>query len=375
MKVSFDLRTIYKKRKICSEYFESLTAEIIRTNIYNMMWSAIAGVFLLTFLILLTPYIMKDWEVTKEYYALYLIFFLFFAFSTVMLKCRINNYRLTQFICGLMYALLFVGFMFISIVPYPDSTQVYISLYIMIIPVLFITLPRTNTVLTILMAAGYIIAAYLCKPYDVACQDIFSVVAAVLFSRVLAYTVLFIRTEDFLIRKELKKEANIDMLTLLLNRKGGEYACREYIDLQEENHHYTVMMLDLDNFKAINDTYGHDKGDYVLKSFAAGLKKRLERQDVISRIGGDEFFILMKDVSNINKVKEKAEAIIKNSNRIGKEMNIPLGCSIGIVIVREANLSFESLYKMSDELLYEAKKKGKNTYSISEYTKESAPFI
>ncbi len=366
MRALFSLKEIFKRREIRSEYFSSLADEIIKINIYNMLWTSVAGIIILTSLIWLTPYIIKNWTVTREYFALYPVFCVFFILSSAMIKFKISNYKLAQGICALMYLLLFAVFALISIFPYPDNSQVYISLYIMILPVMFVTRTGINTALTLVMAIGFIAAAYIYKPYHVADDDIFSVVAAVMFSRVLAYMLIYIRTKNFIARNALLKEAHTDMLTSLLNRNGCEYYCREYM-MKMDKVNYTVMMLDLDNFKAVNDTYGHDKGDYVLKTFAAALKKRFKDRDVISRIGGDEFFLLIKNVSDKNEVVEKARSIIGIANDIGRQVGIPLGSSIGAVIFRGRKLNFEQLYKISDGFLYTAKSKGKNTYSISEY--------
>lgn len=106
-----------------------------------MMFTGIAGIVVLTALIFITPYIIIGWSATTEYYLLYPVFFLIFLiFSITAIKLKIANYYLIQSMCVAMYVLMFVGFILISVFPYPDNVQVYISLFTMTVPGLFLLL-------------------------------------------------------------------------------------------------------------------------------------------------------------------------------------------------------------------------------------------
>lgn len=128
-----------------------------------------------------------------------------------------------------------------------------------------------------------------------------------------------------------------------------------------------VLYLDLDNFKPINDQYGHEVGDEALKQVSARLIKILRKTDVLARIGGDEFVILIQDPENKQRLLDIADRIIASLREPihVRNFNCQLGVSIGIVVTRDNHESRDELLKAADLLMLEAKAKGKNCYSFS----------
>jgi diguanylate cyclase (GGDEF)-like protein len=128
-----------------------------------------------------------------------------------------------------------------------------------------------------------------------------------------------------------------------------------------------VMFIDLDGFKTINDTLGHDVGDRVLKDVADIFKSTLRKNDLYGRFGGDEFIVVSFGI----KKKENLEILIcKILNKVN-EISLPLpvkeqfGASIGVVSITPCkDTSTEQLLSEADELMYEIKRKGKNNYKI-----------
>lgn len=116
-------------------------------------------------------------------------------------------------------------------------------------------------------------------------------------------------------------------------------------------------MIDIDNFKVINDTYGHIYGDYVLKRVASTLKSNLRKNDVLGRYGGDEFFIILRDTSK-EEGYELMEHIRRKNPGIKWENNLIVTISGGVIEVGSDELI--NLLKKVDQLLYKAKSKNKN---------------
>ena len=128
----------------------------------------------------------------------------------------------------------------------------------------------------------------------------------------------------------------------------------------------SVFALDIDHFKEINDTYGHDIGDEVLKEFAMRVKRAIRKNDFLARIGGDEFVILIPELTEKTKVIEIADRI---QQCLGEEWiianeKIKITSSIGISFYNQFDLEEKTLFKNADLALYEAKKKGRNNYQI-----------
>ena len=163
----------------------------------------------------------------------------------------------------------------------------------------------------------------------------------------------------------LKKAAVTDPMTGLLNKASSQ----EEIDALCKKSIGALMMIDLDSFKPVNDIYGHDMGDKVLIRFAEIIRSAIRSTDLAGRMGGDEFIIFCKNISDESVVAEKAtyinEQIIKSAKELmGEDMNIPLGASIGCAFAPVEGKDFLTLFKKADKALYDVKQNGKHGYRI-----------
>lgn len=173
--------------------------------------------------------------------------------------------------------------------------------------------------------------------------------------------------------RDLTEEATTDHLTGLLNKAGAAKEFTSCCKTQDG----VFMMIDLDSFKLVNDLFGHDYGDEILKSFSRVIRTNLKAEDVAARIGGDEFAAFMtmageKEVAvftqNVNdEFLADAKAIL------GPEMNIPLGASVGAVAVPEFGTDYEELFKLADHVLYKVKQNGKHGYALHGSETEEKP--
>ena len=127
------------------------------------------------------------------------------------------------------------------------------------------------------------------------------------------------------------------------------------------------MFIDLDEFKAVNDTYGHNIGDNLLVDVSNRLHKSVRDIDIIARLGGDEFTVVLTNIQKQKDVVLIAEKIIKrlNENFIIDKHIIKIGVSIGISIYPEQAKDSDTLIKLSDNAMYMAKKSGKNCVILS----------
>lgn len=167
--------------------------------------------------------------------------------------------------------------------------------------------------------------------------------------------------------KELEKLATCDVVTKLPNRLYFQDIVYDMFQRAKLNKKIVaIMFLDLDGFKSINDTLGHDAGDEILKMIAARLKSSIRASDTVARVGGDEFAIAIGDITDVDHVKEIAKIIIKEVNEYCpyKDKRCHVGVSIGISFYPEHGDSIEELMIRADKAMYEIKKMGKNNYSI-----------
>lgn len=162
-------------------------------------------------------------------------------------------------------------------------------------------------------------------------------------------------------KKELEDKADTDLLTGLNNKLATERKIKDYM-AQNPSKQSMMFILDIDNFKKINDTMGHAFGDEVLRSLGIQIGAIFRASDIIGRVGGDEFMVFLKDIPNdeaILKEAKKVEAFFK-SFQAGEYVKYKATASIGVAIFPQEGNDFETLYKAADQGLYKAKKRGKN---------------
>lgn len=159
----------------------------------------------------------------------------------------------------------------------------------------------------------------------------------------------------------LREEAETDLLTGLSNKLATERKIREYI---EEYPKSLAMMfvLDIDNFKKINDTMGHAFGDEVLRSLGKSISSVFRVTDIIGRTGGDEFTIFLKFLNDDGNTQKEAEKLVNffKDFTIGEYVKYSATASIGVAVFPAHGSDFETLYKSADKALYKAKQRGKN---------------
>lgn len=160
---------------------------------------------------------------------------------------------------------------------------------------------------------------------------------------------------------DIKSKSQTDALTGLWNRTYTDKAVNEYIGQGVKG---GLFMIDMDNFKSINDTYGHIEGDNALKMFAETMRKFSKPGDVLCRIGGDEFVMFVKDADSKEKLANLASDIIQDlCKKIdAKNYETNTSVSIGIAQTPEDGTEFNIIYNAADKALYHVKQNGKNSY-------------
>jgi diguanylate cyclase (GGDEF)-like protein len=168
------------------------------------------------------------------------------------------------------------------------------------------------------------------------------------------------------LREKLRTQSLRDPLTGLYNRRYMEDALERYVSLAERTGSPTaVVMIDLDNFKQLNDQNGHAKGDAVLRDVAAQLIGGLRPSDVVARYGGEELMVILPGCS-LDGAVIKAEGLRSRVEGLSEAHGIPISASFGVASVPETSTSPADVVPMADAALYIAKQAGKNCVRIAE---------
>ena len=168
---------------------------------------------------------------------------------------------------------------------------------------------------------------------------------------------------------ELMEMAQRDALTGLLNRKASQAQIEAYL-AEESDDNCAMIIIDIDDFKSINDRFGHLFGDMVLTRTAAEIGKLFRSHDVVGRIGGDEFMVFLKNIPQQSLVEDRCNRLCATARRLSDELfsGTVFSVSVGAFFAPKRGGRFTDLYQKADSAMYHAKSLGKNRYVM-----EAAP--
>ncbi|MBR1628157.1 MAG: GGDEF domain-containing protein [Lachnospiraceae bacterium] len=321
------------------------------------------AVFLLfQFASLVLNFIASFHHIHWEYSALIPVFCVFHEITRRMRKAANLSFFRVRVLSFLYYACFFSAVSIMNL--FSVSEKPFVEIFPLLL-VAFAGLYMDRLYVVLLFEAVYVglyeMIAFLCGQLT---QGRINFGIASLFVSVLLYwSVLGIYTEERRDNRLLEEKSSTDGLTGLLNKTSFEEEARYFIDHRKDGVACALIVLDFDNFKSVNDDFGHQIGDMALKKFGEILRTNFRAIDILGRVGGDEFMVLTKSPSD-------EEFLIKRCNRVLMELGTArfgeakgFSCSIGIARDPEG-FSFDRLYHLADDALYEAKARGKAQYVL-----------
>ena len=174
--------------------------------------------------------------------------------------------------------------------------------------------------------------------------------------------------------QELKNRAEHDALTNLLNKDASTYYIENFLNSADCSGASPLLVIDLDNFKQVNDQYGHMFGDTIITQSADEIRKLFRSNDIVGRVGGDEFVVLMKNIPSLELLEKRLNSLIHIFSTVlhNRVPEANLGCSIGVALYPQHGTQYQELFRRADQALYQAKAKNKNCYQIYNASNMSA---
>lgn len=164
----------------------------------------------------------------------------------------------------------------------------------------------------------------------------------------------------------LRERAEQDALTKLLNKNTTRRKTEEYLNSFPQGARCALLIIDLDNFKQVNDQYGHLFGDAVLTRAAREIRSLFRGHDLVGRIGGDEFMVLMQGTSDRPLVESRCQKLVETLQQVfcGEHYQCDITCSVGVSISPDHGTTYFDLFLRADQALYQSKGRGKNCYCL-----------
>ena len=309
------------------------------------------SVFILNILLILFGFLIKNKPNVHIYYVLFLS--VYYPFSLLGLPIGIG-------LLNMLNGVIFMGITFTALLLFPRFS-VYFGLVAYVI---------AFYLLCALTVLGYLDYAMAYKPYTLLHKDVQS--AQIIYSMFYTtlYAVFTIALFDISIERwrrynsKIQKLSCTDELTGLLNRRGVnqvvDFQMQQAQIIQRET---SLIMVDIDNFKKINDQYGHYQGDLVLRHVADILKQNLRANDVIARYGGEEFVVLLPFTSIENAValaEGCRKALQQSSIAVNETERLYVQACFGVSSTARMDFDYMKLFGQADKALYQAKHNGKN---------------
>lgn len=364
--------------RVDDDYMKSSKAQILKRNNTMLRVGSVIYALVLLFYTMFT-YLLYGNHILFNTYLFFDIVHLFITivvFSRPQKHCQ--NYKYTNALCIFLELTVLVFFLVESTLVFSDIPAKYISIAIFCVFIVFTHSARYFLVLIVCYPTVFVIGSFYFKDYMIFENDLYIGIAT-LISALICYIIMSeLRHKEAQSRAYLEKLGTIDRLTNLFNKATMDQLCSSYIEDLYEDHKgsFAIVIVDIDNFKDVNDRFGHQVGDAVLISIAKLIKDSFYEKDYVGRFGGDEFYILMTDDAGSKEVIEaKAKIVLSKVNELSIPQldngNFHISCSLGITYVAASasnacTLSYDRLFKNADDELYKAKDNGKNSYSIYE---------
>lgn len=335
-------------------------AYVSNFEVWRILHMLMATVFALLYIGSLFNELMKD---NRLFYLLALIYSVIAVCYFFLAK---KDSLIAQFIIYLSISLLFLFACFIT-ENKPDTPAITFIAFLLISPMFMIDKPYFMTIELCVASTVFLIWMYNVKPYDVWRFDLINVIiftAVGIFLHIIANS---IRIKEFVLRRTISVQKDMDELTGLKNKGALTREINDYL-ADETTNKGIMFLLDVDKFKLINDTFGHDIGDRVIRQIGYFLNDKFTDHGIAGRFGGDEFIVFLKDTDDPETAYRIAEDITKG---VSESVVLPdqgrrISASIGCAIYTGSEKNYSELLKKADIALYRSKTDPINRFCIYE---------
>ena len=363
------IRTELRNRRT---FFRDGSASNCSSNLKLLIAANTTAILFLIAFILVTPLIISSWHPTPYHLAFLPALLICFAASLIYYRGHRNGGKGASLLCILLSIILLTFSLLLDTIGSAGAPAIFVPMMYVIVPVVF-TLPfhiSYGMIAITEIAYAFMLSTY--KNNMTGRYDLFGSIVALACSLIIANIITMLRVRDYMLQAEYKYRSMTDGLTNILNKEAIFDALRKYFQAYNPHTTCALIIMDLDNFKTLNDTKGHAAGDVLLKEIGRLLTETFRRLDIIGRFGGDEFVILLKGTADPLLIRNKYTTIQERLKQLTQEqLDIPVTASFGSVYAEDQTVDAHLLFQQADTALYEAKRKEKSSCVIKKYQSET----
>ena len=250
---------------------------------------------------------------------------------------------MVQALCFVFSVMVLSFFIFISVFPFPDLPAIFLFLGYTFLPLVFIMPMKIYIFLLLAFQGIFCSFVIMFKGSDPFAFDMLQSSIACAAGILIAFMVLDLRLRANKTKLQLQRMNAMDPLTGIFNKATTTQNCRFYLDYYSREEKCSLMVIDIDDFKKVNDFMGHQTGDYILSNIGEILREVSRKSDI---------------------VRYRATQICEKISGLSIDNEKNISCSIGVAVSPEKGTDFKTLFARADKAMYDAKRKGKNTFSI-----------
>ena len=345
------------------EYFMTCMDSINEGNLYMIRRACKYISITYLFMILIAYITVPDFAVTTPHILMLPLMLFYYRVNLSVLRAETVSTNMTALICCSFYFLLGVVFTLIDTITYSDKQAYFFPMLILVFPVLYIDKVFKYGIEELGSIVIFTICSYYFKGKEIFLRDMYMILGAYVVSMLLGHIILEMRSREALAMKELKGLSSVDRLTQVLNKGALIQKIENYFQQKTEEDYCSMLILDLDDFKMVNDSLGHSTGDQLLEKLGRLLIESIRAYDIAGRYGGDEFVVLMPQMSDSSILHMRCKGLQKMLSDIDLGNSVPFSMSIGAIISKNIMDSAE-VFRMADDALYMSKIVGKNNCTI-----------
>lgn len=361
----------YKEaNELIRKYFRECLPTINDNNLYMLRKLCMYISMVYFIMIIISKLVLSDYKFFLPDLLVIPLIMVYFNINLYTMKHRgqISTGK-TAAICCTFYFILGVILAIIDVYKAPAGQAIWLPIAVMALPMIFIDRIYKYAFEEMVVLSILLILSYIHKSHEVFLRDVYIALAAYVISIFSARIILEMRARETLAMAEVTRLSALDKLTHVLNKNALIDRIQNYFDRKSPEEFCSICIIDLDDFKLVNDNLGHNAGDLLLEKVGQLLIENFRAYDIIGRYGGDEFIVVMPRMADVSILVSRCKALQMFINDLDVGGGHSITASIGAVICSGV-VKYETIFAMADDALYKSKIQGKNCCTTWVYNNE-----